>query len=170
MEVVCAYRFSGVPFSDLHFIESCLFCAECIINAILCLGDFNVDMLGQIDYNAKLLFDIVSLFSLRQLIDTPTRLTFNLETLILSFISSTINVVECGVSDMISVSNHLTIHTTLAIPRSHHPSHVSFLHNIHAIRPEDIEYELGLIDWSPLYAAPLMKWSLFIASLIEIFH
>jgi len=103
------------------------------------------------EYNVKLLLDIASLFSLRQLIDAPTRLTCNSAiTLDLIFVSSSINVVECGATDAISMS-HLIIHATLAIP--HRPGRVSVSHNIHAIRPEDIEYELGLIDWSPLYAA-----------------
>ena len=57
--------------SDLHFIELCLSCAACITDAIVCLGDFNVDIFGQIDYNAKLLLDIALLFSFRQLIDAP---------------------------------------------------------------------------------------------------
>ena len=51
------------------------------------------------------------------------------------------------------MSDHLTIHATLAIPRPHRPGRVSVSRNIYAIRPEDIEYELELIDWSPLYAA-----------------
>jgi len=52
---------------------------------------------------------------------------------------------------MRSVSEHLTIHATLAIPRPHRPGRVSVLRNILGL--EDIEYELGLIDWSPLYVA-----------------
>ena len=58
------------------------------------------------------------------------------------FVLWRINVVECGVNDAISVSDYFTIHATPAISRSHRPDRVSFLRNIHAIRPEDIEYEL----------------------------
>ena len=90
-----------------------------------CLGDFNVDILGQIDSNAKLLLDIASLFSLRQLIDAPTRLTYNSATnLDLIFVSSSFNMVECGVSNAISVNDHLTIQATLAIPQPHRPGRV----------------------------------------------
>jgi len=59
----------------LHFIESCLSYAACIIDAIVCLGDFNVH--AGSNYNAKLLLDITSLFSHEQLIDTSIRLTCN---------------------------------------------------------------------------------------------
>jgi len=89
----------------------------------VCLGDFNVDILGQIDYNAKL--NIASLFSLRQLIDTPTRLTCNSATILdFIFVSSSINVIECEVSNAISVSDHLTVYGTLAILQ-HCPGRVS---------------------------------------------
>jgi len=65
------------------------------------------------------------MFSLRQLIDAPTRLTCNLANILdLIFASSSINVIECGVSDAISVSDHLTIHATLAIPRPHRSDRV----------------------------------------------
>ena len=83
------------------------------------MGDFNFDILGQIDYNAKLLPDIASLFALRQLINAShvTRLTCNSAIILdLIFVSSSINVVECGVSDAISVSNHLIMHAMLVIP------------------------------------------------------
>ena len=104
--------------------------------SIVCLGDFNVDIFGQIDYNAKLLLDIASLFPLRQLIDAPTCLTCNSTTILdLIFVLSSINVIKCGVSDATSVSDHLTIHATLAIPRPHRPGRVSVSRNIHAIRP-----------------------------------
>ena len=73
---------------------------------------------------------------------------------------------------MHSVWDHLTIHVTLAIPRSYRPGRVSFSCNIHAIRPEDLEYELGLIDWFPLNATShvdkIMLISYFIASLTAI--
>ena len=74
--------------------------------------------------------------------------------------------VEYEVSDAISMSNHLTIHVTLTILRLHRPDHVSVSHNIHAIRPEDIEYELELIG--PLYIGHrmLMKWSLTLRPLL----
>ena len=106
----------------------------CITDAIVCLSDFNVIIiLSQIDYNAKLLFDIASLFSLKQLIDVPTRLTCNsATTLNLIFISSSINVIECGVSDVISMSDHFTIHATLAISRPHCPDRISVSRNIQA--------------------------------------
>ena len=121
--VVCVYCPPGAPLSDLHFIESYLFCEACITDAIVCLGDFNVDILGQIDYNAKL--NIASLFSLRQLIDTPTRLTCNSATILdFIFVSSSINVIECEVSNAISVSDHLTVYGTLAILQ-HRPGRVS---------------------------------------------
>jgi len=69
-------------------------------------------MLDQINYNAE--FDIASLFSLRQLIDALTRLTCNSATILdLIFVLSSINVIECGVSDAISVSDHLTVHATM---------------------------------------------------------
>ena len=78
---------------------------------------------------------------------------------------------ECGISDAISMNDHLTIHATLAIPRPHRPGHVSVLRNINVIRPEDIEYELGLIDWSPLYATSHVDEmvSHFLSSLTAIF-
>lgn len=129
-------------------------------------------MLGQTDYNAKLLLDIASLFSLRQLIDTPTCLTCNSATILdLVFVSSSINVHECGVSDAISVSDHLIIYATLAVSRPRRPGRVSLSRNIHAIRPEDTEYQLGLIDWSPIYAASHVDEmvSHFTASLTAVF-
>ncbi|KYN28168.1 hypothetical protein ALC57_02414, partial [Trachymyrmex cornetzi] len=146
--IICVYPSTFSAFlSDLRYIESCLFYAACITDAIVCLGNFNTNVLGQTDHNAKLLLDIASLFSLMQLIDNPTRLTSNLSTILdLMFVLSSINVFECVVSDAISVSDHLTIYAMLAISRSRRPGRVSLSRNIHAIRPDDIECQLGLID------------------------
>jgi len=93
----------------------------------------------------------ISLFSLRQLIDAPTRLTCNSATtldpiFVIYFVSSNFNIVECRVSDAINVSDHLTIYTSYSAITSS-CDRVSVSRNIHAIRPEDIELEL--IDWFP---------------------
>lgn len=47
--VTCVYRHPSAPSSDLHFIESYLSCVTCITDAIICLDNFNVNILGQID-------------------------------------------------------------------------------------------------------------------------
>ena len=80
--------------------------------------------------------------------------------------------IECGISDAISVSDYLTIHVTLAIPQPHRTGRVSVSRNILAVKLEDIEYELELIDWSPLYATSHVDEmvSYFTASLIAIFY
>ena len=57
---------------------------------------------------------------------------------------------------MQSMSDHLTIHATLAIPR-HRPGRVSVSRSIHAIRPKDIEYKLGLIGTFYIQCRMLMR-------------
>jgi len=77
--------------------------------------------------------------------------------------------VECGVSDAVGVSDYLTTHATLAIPRPRHSDRIYLSRNIHAIKPEDIEHEL--INWFPLYEASYVDEmvSHFTAPLINVF-
>jgi len=61
--VTCVYRHPSAPSSDLHFIKSYLSCA-CITDAIICLDNFNVNILGQIDCYSPNCYSIASLFFL----------------------------------------------------------------------------------------------------------
>ncbi|TGZ54362.1 hypothetical protein DBV15_12385 [Temnothorax longispinosus] len=62
--VICAYRPPRSPVSDMHYIETRLSHIACSADKIVCMGDFNIDMLRAGEPNARLLCDIASNLSL----------------------------------------------------------------------------------------------------------
>ena len=109
-------------------------------------------------------YSISRRFSLRQLV-APTHLTCNSATILdLIFISSSINVIEWR-SQRCNHCEWPFYHTTLAILRSH-VLVMSVSHNIHAIRPEDIEYELRLLELLVPFICVACWWDCLLRSLL----
>ena len=152
--VICIYRPPRAPISDLHYVESLLSHITCNADEIVCMGDFNVDVLRPNEHSARLLRDIASNLSLRQLIDQPTRLIQNSSSILdLIMISRSVGVVDCGVSEELDVSDHFMVWATLRIARPSCKARVALSRNIHSIQPSDISSELLGIDWSPVFGA-----------------
>ncbi|KYN21245.1 hypothetical protein ALC57_06343 [Trachymyrmex cornetzi] len=62
LRVICL----GSPLSELSFFELCISHAASYVDGIICMGDFNIDMLSDLNPRVGNIKDIVSLFSLNQ--------------------------------------------------------------------------------------------------------
>ncbi|KYN11351.1 hypothetical protein ALC57_16502, partial [Trachymyrmex cornetzi] len=95
---------------DLGHFEACLSEVACYSDFIVCMGDFNINMLSQTDIGTKQMKSLMSLFSLRQVVDSPTRITCSSESLIdLILASSGVDIVETFTCDAFSISNHCAV-------------------------------------------------------------
>lgn len=61
--------------SELKTLESYLTNVAYMTDTIICMGDFNINMLNQSDAGVRYILNIMSFFSLKQLIMSPTRIT-----------------------------------------------------------------------------------------------
>jgi len=152
--VFSVYRPPRAPLSDLSFLESRLTYAACCTDAIICMGDLNIDMLCGSSPGVSRLNDIMSLLSLRQIVNSPTRITCNTSTLLdLILISSSIGIAESGVDDLAHISDHLTVfaHLTLAKPRR--LPRTSLKRDLYNIPDELLLRDLAAVNWSLIHDA-----------------
>ncbi|KYN15601.1 hypothetical protein ALC57_12174, partial [Trachymyrmex cornetzi] len=147
--VVCLYRPPRSPLSDLGHIEASLSEVACCSDFIVCMGDFNINMLSQTDIGTKQMRSLMSLFSLRQVVDSSTRIMCSSESLIdLILVSSGVDIVESCTYDAFSIS---AVCAVLRFRRPLRRSRVFLYRNLKSISPGDIEAELARIDWSPIF-------------------
>ncbi|KYN15934.1 hypothetical protein ALC57_11827, partial [Trachymyrmex cornetzi] len=149
---LCLYRPPRSPLSDLGHFEACLSEVACCSDFIVCMGDFNINMLSQTDIGTKQMKSLMSLFSLRQVVDSPIRVTCSSESLIdLILVSSGVDIVETFTCDAFSISDHCAVCAVLRLRRPLRRSRVFLYRNLKSISPDDIEAELARIDWSPIF-------------------
>jgi len=112
--VLTVYRPPHTPLSELYSLELCLSSIFCSV--IICMGDVNIDLLNPRGAHARLLDTVMSLFSLRQIIDTPTRITESSSSLLdIILLSNDMVVSGSGVCDAINISDHRVIYVFIGI-------------------------------------------------------
>ncbi|KYM96624.1 hypothetical protein ALC62_12716, partial [Cyphomyrmex costatus] len=105
------YRPPQASIAAIHDLEACLSSVFCSIDYIVCMGDLNIDLLNSKGTNAHYLHNIISLYLMKQIIDTPTRVTRSCASLLdLMFLSCDLPVLESGVCDDVDVSDHRLIY------------------------------------------------------------
>lgn len=106
--VGCLYR---APCSSCNvFIdafESTLSAVIPITDQIICMGDFNIDLLNMENYNSKHFSELLDSVGLCQIIQEPTRIAQSSSTLIdLIIVSDESLICKCGVRSLYAVSDH----------------------------------------------------------------
>lgn len=87
-----------------------------------CFGDFNIDLLDEDDHSARRLNELLDCYNLRQIVDSPTRITPRTSTLIDLIIVSNVslvldvNVLSLGLSDHELTSCSLRIRSPKILP------------------------------------------------------
>ena len=138
----------------IYDLEVCLSSVFYNTDYIVRMDNLNIDLLiSPQDTHAHYLQNIISLCSMKQIIDTPTRITSNCASLLyLIFLFLDLRVLESGVYDEIDVSDHRIIYAYLNIEKSHRPSHKRLCRNLNSISAEALENMIIQIDWSQFYA------------------
>lgn len=75
LAVIAVYRPPLASISDMHALELCLSGVFSRVDGFACLGDFNINYLNHLDSNVHHLNNIMLTFSLKQIIDSPTRIS-----------------------------------------------------------------------------------------------
>ena len=113
---------------------------------IFIVGDLNCNMLKD-NQDAKVLKDLCSSLNLKQLINTPTRVTSQSSTLIdLIITSNTTLVVESGVLEN-QISDHFLIFTVLKLKKPKLQPKVVTARNYKHYNPEKFLKDLAQIPW-----------------------
>ena len=104
----CLYRPPKLPYGVFANLYENLMSIYVKYEHTILLGDFNCNMLDLTAYNTKLLIDsFAEPFSLKQLIDKPTRITNTSSTLIdLIFVNKPQNALFSSCCDAPGVSDH----------------------------------------------------------------
>jgi len=125
----------------IYDLEVCLSSVFYNTDYIVRMDNLNIDLLiSPQDTHAHYLQNIISLCSMKQIIDTPTRITSNCASLLyLIFLFLDLRVLESGVYDEIDVSDHRIIYAYLNIEKSHRPSHKRLCRNLNSISAEALE-------------------------------
>jgi len=171
--VLSAYRPPNTPLSEMHSIELSLSSIFYSFDHVICMGDLNIDLLKPYGAHARLLKTIMSFFLLKQIINSPMRITEHCSSLLdIILLSDVIMVSESGVCDTIDISDHRVIYAFINIAKPCRRSCLSLLcRNLNKISDDQLKNEINQINWNHLYKLGEVDdmVSFFTKSIINIF-
>jgi len=148
--VLSAYRSPNMPLSEMHSIELSLSSICYSVDHVM--GDLNINLFESYGPHARLLNTFMSMFSLKQIIDSPTRITEHCSSLLdLILLSNDIMVSDSGVCDPINISDHRVIYAFLKIDKPCRRSRLSLCRNLNSISDAQLMDEINRINWNHLY-------------------
>lgn len=120
---------------------------------LLCLGDFNINMLNLESNYVNRLCNIFETFGLNQLINEPTRVSHNTANLIDLILYNSDNVADFGVED-INISDHLLIYCRINLDVKS-TKKVSFKYRpLNRINLVTFQTDLEALPWHILFETP----------------
>ena len=151
--ILAWYRPPGSCIQLFEYIEQTLSKLDNENKDIILLGDFNCDLLAnpRSCYTKKLL-EVCNRYSLDQVIDKPTRVVQNSQTLIdLIFTSNSSKVIKCGVHH-IAISDHSLVYIIWGKSRSTLTHHVykKFRH-FKDFNESDFQADVSKFEWNRIY-------------------
>ena len=141
-------------------------------NHIICMGDFNINVNASDTpgFNSISLF--MSLLSLNQVINLPTRVTNTSSSLIdLIIISNDFPVNSSGVYDMSHASDHSLVYAILDIVKPRTTARFVLRRNLRDMPLDAFNSAAAKIDWSPIYETGSIddKVNLFYSCILTLF-
>lgn len=124
-----------------------------VSDAIVCLGDFNINLLNLNCPNVLNFYNIIESLGLKQIITTPTRITSNSLTLIdFILISEDLNYSECGTTSVNNIADHDVIYVNIKGNESLSSGATPITYrNIKNIDKEQLYAHLQSIPWHNIY-------------------
>jgi len=150
--ILSAYRPPNTPLSEMHSIELSLASIYYSVDQVICMGDLNINLLEPHGPHARVLNTFMSMFSLKQIIDSPTRITAHCSSLLdIILLSNDIMVSDSGVCDTVDISDHRVIYAFLKIAKTCRRSCLSLYRNLNNISDPQLNDEINQINWNHLY-------------------
>ena len=172
LAVFSIYRPPASSISELRVIELCLSRIASDVDAVACLGDLNINVLNCNDPFVRSLQDIMTVFSLKQIINVPTRVTTNTASLLdVIMLSSHIDIIESGICSAIDISDHFTVYAYLNLIKPCRQAGVIFGRRLASISDEAFENDISQIDFQQIHDEPDLdgKVFLFTSTLMALF-
>lgn len=148
------YRPPHVPYAEIEQLFDILGEINCEHDAIILLGDLNIDLLVQ-NTATQLLNNIFESFMLKQTIRQPTRVTTTSSSLIdVIAISQNLKIFGTSVDDTSNVSDHLLTTTTVFIDNPVTKSKQIIFRNFKNFIYEEFIITAAEADWSSIIQTP----------------
>lgn len=121
------------------------------VGHLVCVGDFNIDLLRSDAVNSRLAKSIFEVLSLEQLINEPTRITANSSTLIDFILTNKGCPVATSGTLPDKLAHHQLTYCNLAINRSNNRPIFKKIRDYKNINVKDFESDLQSIPWRNIY-------------------
>lgn len=119
---------------------------------LVCLGDFNIDILDTMSRETKCYISMLDEFGLHQIISEPTRITFGRTSLIDHILVTDINSIkESGTRDMSGFSDHELIYCKVNIEVDNPIRHPIIRRNFKNFSVVDFHTYLECIEWNSMF-------------------
>ena len=150
----CIYRSPNYNYNEfINNLEESLISLIPVSDEIICLGDFNVNLLDLNSPNVLNFYNIIDSMGLKQIITTPTRITSKSLTLIdIILISEDLNYSDCGSTSVSDIADHelVYVHINSGEPTSGGGTPITY-RNIKTIDNHQLYAHLQSIPWDNIY-------------------
>ncbi|KYN19999.1 hypothetical protein ALC57_07658, partial [Trachymyrmex cornetzi] len=141
------YKPPNSPLSELRTLDSCLSYVTSIADYIICMSDLNIDMLQQSNLGMRHINNILTFFSLKQIVNSPTRVTCDTVSFLdLIAISSDVAILQVGASDIFSNSDYLTVYASLNLVKPCYTQRTVLRRYISNVTETEISRKLEEVD------------------------
>ena len=145
----CLYRAPKIPYGVFANLYQPLLSIYTKYDHTILVGDFNSNMLTPEAYETKMLLDsVIEPFSLKQLIQEPTRITHSSRTLIdLIFVTKPQNALFSGVCDAPGISDHCFTYVAYSLKKEKFKPYNVTKRDFKNIDQESFKHDIEFAPW-----------------------
>lgn len=149
----CIYRPPKGNYTDfLESFEEIMTPLILKFDNVVCLGDFNIDMLETGNVSVCRFCEVLDTFNLKQIVTSPTRVTPISATLLdYILITASLNAENVGYSDMHGLSDHRLVYCTIIIPNDLTVSTKKTFRNFRSFNYDSFYSDLVNLPWFYIY-------------------
>ena len=145
----CLYKAPKIPYGVFANLYDSLLTIYTKYDHTILTGDFNANMLTPNAYETKMLLDsFIEPFSLKQVVEQPTRITKSSKTLIdLLLVTKPENVLLSGVCDAPGISDHCFVYLTYSLKKEKFRPYNVTKRDFKNIDPESFKHDIEFAPW-----------------------
>ena len=149
----CLYKAPKIPYRVFANLYDCLLSIYAQYDHTILLGDFNSNWLDLNAYNTKMLLDsFIEPFSLKQLVNKPTRITQTSSTLIdLILVTKPENALFSGVCDAPGVSDHCFTYVAYSLKKEKFKPYTVTKRDFKNINWNSFNHDVEYAPWENIF-------------------